>query len=154
MQFGNSTPLKEFMNLELGEPFRLDEGEDVREIITSEEDAPEIEGKYIRIAGIDRQKDHFWMVIRDYKPNGDSVLRHASRLETDAELVEVLGKWSVRPLNVIIDTKFAHTDTMKLCAEYGWIFKNPHARPPRKPNNQPLHPPRKAAPSCPHRIVG
>lgn len=39
MQFGNPTPLKEFMNLELGEPFRLDEGDDVWEIITSEEDA-------------------------------------------------------------------------------------------------------------------
>ena len=59
---------------------------------TSEEDAPEIDGKYIWVAGIDRQKDHFWMVIRDYKKNRDSVLRHASRQENDAELVEVLEK--------------------------------------------------------------
>ena len=121
MEFGNPMPLKEFLNLELGEPFCADEGEDVREVITSEEDVPEIEGKYMRVAGIDRQKDHYWMIIRDYKPNGDLVLRMAGRKESEIELQEEIERWKVNSASVVIDTKYARTDTMKLCAEFGWV---------------------------------
>lgn len=92
MSYGNPTPLKEFLNLELDEPFRLDESEDVREIIMMNDDVPKIESRFIRVCSLDRQKDHFWCVIRDYKPNRDSVLQHASRLESELEILESLER--------------------------------------------------------------
>lgn len=66
-------------------------------------------------------------MIRDFEPNGDSVLRHASRKEGEAELVEELDRWKVRLANVTIDIWFAGPDTLKLCAKYGWIGYRGHS---------------------------
>ena len=120
-RFGDPSRLKGFINLSLGEPFRLDEGEDVREIITCDEALPEIDSPFLRVAGADRQKDHLWMIVRDYKPNGDSILRMAGRVDDEVEMASVLEKWNVRPKNTVIDVRFAKHEVQKFCAEYGWI---------------------------------
>lgn len=85
-----------------------------------------IEGKIpnevFRIATIDRQRDHFYLIVRAWCHDASSRLLYRSRTQTVEQLVDVTQRFTVEPQLVFEDSGYfpdgAYTDG----AIYGWTM--------------------------------
>lgn len=73
-----------------------------------------------RFMTVDRQRDHFWMVIRAWKSDGSSRLLYRSRINTDTQLREVQERFAVEPQLVFEDSGYFPDAVYGDCARYGW----------------------------------
>lgn len=121
IETGFDAPLKEFINLQLGEfwngagkygnEFRFVDGKG------------ELEGKKVRLASVDVQRDmtDYWMVIRDWKPNGDSRLVHFTNVGSIDEIEGVLKKYKVKPNHVVIDCAYQQARVLQEASKRKWL---------------------------------
>jgi hypothetical protein len=78
------------------------------------------------ILTLDVQENHFWAVVRRWappsagKPNGESWLLFADRLETEDEAVDLQKKFKVSGENVILDMAFRPNRVARLIIEKDW----------------------------------
>lgn len=120
IETGFDAPLKEFINLQLGE-FWQGAGQYGNEFkfVTGKE----LTGMKVRLATIDVQRDmvDYWMVIRDWKPNGDSRLVHFDNVGSLDEIEGILKKYGVKPNHVVIDCAYQQARVLQECARRKWL---------------------------------
>lgn len=123
-------PLKDFYQQRLALPWR-DEQIDLgrveiatrgdyllSEIIGHESD--KIDGEARRFATIDRQRDHFWMVVRGWRSNGGSRLLWRGRLLTTEQIEDVRKRFGVEPQLCFEDAQYSTAQVYEDCIRYGW----------------------------------
>ena len=120
MYEGDSQNYIDFFTLDLGEPFVLAEDLGEAKMVFSaggKKDGAVFEGKYLRTCGVDVQKGYWIAVVRDWDENGNSVLREAARLESEPDILDLVGRWEIAPNFVGIDCAFQRTQTLWFCAK-------------------------------------
>lgn len=78
------------------------------------------EGEVHRFFTIDRQRDHFWGVIRAWKPDGSSRLLWAGKLLTTESIRELQQRMKVKDWATFQDAQHDTGSVYDDCARYGW----------------------------------
>ncbi len=76
--------------------------------------------------GKDGDTRHFWLLIQDWKENGDSLIVYEGRIDGPAELIATLRLHEVKPMNVAVDSGWDTTNIRNLCLHEG--FNAVHAQ--------------------------
>lgn len=63
---------------------------------------------------------HYWCVIRDFDPAGNSLLVFEGKLLTDADAAAVIKDHVVRPRNVVVDSGHNAKDIYQFCLQHGF----------------------------------
>ena len=128
--YGNEQPMADFLNLYLGESWSVEKMQTHRQLVSDEEIGLPKGESYFRAVGIDVQQDHYWVLIRDYAKNGDSVLRAFRKCSNETEIKLLLKEFNVgnpedrkdhKNLAVAMDCGFEPDRVFKICHENGWI---------------------------------
>ena len=128
--YGNEQPMADFINLSLGESWSVEKMQTHRQLVSDDEIGLPKDESYCRVAGIDVQQDHYWILIRDYAQNGDSVLKAFRKCSNETEIKQVLKEFKVgnpdNPRDVVnkavaIDCAFEPDRVYKMCHANGWI---------------------------------
>jgi len=137
---GNTDPLRQFIQKRLAEPWQEDITDNRQELVgggylmseyadgklTDEEGV--VNGIRFRFMTIDVQADHFWVVIRAWKPNGESMKLFFGRLETIDQADELAKRYSVSPTMIVMDSGFASDMVYSICAKRNWTAFKGSAR--------------------------
>ena len=78
-----------------------------------------VEGEIKRIAAIDVQKGHFWMVIVACLADGRFRVLWEGRVEGWARLGVLADTYGVQPANVVVDARYNTPEVLVECANYG-----------------------------------
>lgn len=70
---------------------------------------------------IDKQKDCFWVVIREWAENGDSRLLWFGKLVTDQELKAKQQEYTIPNNRVFMDISYEMKQSLAYCAMNGWM---------------------------------
>lgn len=83
---------------------------------------PEYEGKSypLRIAAVDVQRDHYYMLVRSYAVDGSSRLIHCSKPLSYEEISEITENLGVHPAAVFVDAGYDTANVYNACAEYSF----------------------------------
>ena len=128
-QHGDISPLKDFINESLGEPWedRLGDFEDFGQLKSRAGDYKlneEWEEEEIRFLAADKQAKggmHYWYVVRAFAKEGaKSRLIDYGMAESDEELLKAAEDNNVIPDNCMIDSGFDTMSVYKFCQVYGW----------------------------------
>lgn len=76
--------------------------------------------EYLRFCTIDKQKDHYWMVIRAWAKSGASRLKYFGRLHTVEDLKACISDYKVDHRRVFVDCGFEQDEVWQLCCANGW----------------------------------
>jgi phage terminase large subunit GpA-like protein len=126
---GDMSPLKDFINESLGEPWedRLGDFEDyaiLQDRMVDYKLNEEWDEEEIRFLSADKQAKggiHYWYVVRAFAKEGArSRLIDFGRVGGDKELLEVAEANNVHPDNCMVDSGFDTTSVYKFCQKYGW----------------------------------
>ena len=126
---GDMSPLKDFINESLGEPWedRLGDFEDyavLQDRMLDYELEEDWEDEEIRFLAADKQAKggiHYWYVVRAFAKEGArSRLVDFGRVGGDKELLEVAEANKVLPDNCMVDSGFDTTSVYKFCQKHGW----------------------------------
>ena len=140
MAHGNTDRLRQFIQKRLAEAWIEDLTDNRKELVgdgylMSEfadgkltEDEGVVNGIRFRFLTIDVQADHFWYVIRSWKPNGDSMKLAFGRLETIDQADELCKRYNISPSMVAMDSGFASDMVYSICARRNWTAFKGSAR--------------------------
>lgn len=124
---GNLDLLRQFVQKRLAD-FWSDEQEDERAELTgsgysiSDYDNGETwEDEIHRFMTIDRQADHFWVIIRAWASDGRSRLLWFGKVDTWERVKVIQEKYKVENVKTQIDCGFQTDEVYKRCAQYGWL---------------------------------
>jgi hypothetical protein len=82
--------------------------------------AAKIEGEKYRFATIDRQRDHFWALVRAWRADGSSRLLWCGKLLTIEDCQAIAQRFLVPSRMVFEDAQHATSDVYNDCIRYGW----------------------------------
>tara|TARA_R100001480_G_scaffold24701_1_gene34988 strand:+ start:216 stop:1961 length:1746 start_codon:yes stop_codon:yes gene_type:complete len=128
MRQGLSIPLQQFTQKQMAEPWDdaltierpnldfLEEGKSVNDFVEGEK----ITGELIRFATIDVGRDHYWLGIRAWRPDGSSVGLYYSRVNTAEMLHKLCLDYKINPKCTYIDSGYEAGKVYDLCGRYGW----------------------------------
>lgn len=74
-----------------------------------------------RFLTIDRQKDHFWCLVRAWRSNGSSRLLYFARIQTVEQLREIQERFGVEPNRVFEDSGYDAGKVYDDCLSFGWL---------------------------------
>lgn len=126
---GDVSPLKDFINESLGEPWedRLGDFEDFGQLKSRAQEyklGESWEDEEIRFLAADKQAKggmHYWYVVRAFAREGArSRLVDYGRADTDDDLLEAAERNNVHSDNCMIDSGFDTQSVYKFCQMYGW----------------------------------
>jgi phage terminase large subunit GpA-like protein len=126
---GDTSPLKDFINESLGEPWedRLGDFEDFGQLKERADEyklGEKWDEEEIRFLAADKQAKgglHYWYVVRAFAKEGaKSRLVDYGRVETDEDLLAVAEEHGVHSDNCMVDSGFDTQSVYKFCQEYGW----------------------------------
>lgn len=126
---GDTSPLKDFINESLGEPWedRLGDFEDFGQLKKRTGDyalGDEWKDEEVRFLAADKQAKggiHYWYVVRAFAKEGaKSRLVDYGQVGGDKELLEVAELNNVPPDNCMVDSGFDTTSVYKFCQRHGW----------------------------------
>lgn len=115
-----------FINSWLAEIWDAERMFDQVEIQTESYSLTDLSKDSVAIQGVDVQENHFWVVIRSFappskeRPNGESWLLYAGRVETEEELVQLQKDHDVKGENVILDMAHRPNQVGKMIIEHDW----------------------------------
>lgn len=89
-------------------------------LLTAETITAKIADETARFLTMDRQRDHFWCVVRAWRSNGSSRLLYRSRIQTVEQLAEIQSKFSVEPNWCFEDAGYFPDSVYQDCALRGW----------------------------------
>lgn len=123
-------PLKDFYMQRLALPWR-DENQDtatVQEIKltgytlgeVAAEPAQKLPEEAMRFMTIDRQRDHFWAVVRAWRRDGGSRLLWRGKLLTVEQAEEIRAKYGVERQFCFQDAQFDTAQVYADCVRFGW----------------------------------
>ncbi len=126
---GDVSPLKDFINESLGEPWedRLGDFEDyavLKERLCDYNLDDEWDQEYTRFLSADKQAKggiHYWYCIRAFAENGaESRLIQYGKADSDEELLAIAEQYKVPIENCIIDSGYDTQSVYKFCQTNGW----------------------------------
>jgi hypothetical protein len=123
---GNLEPLRQFIMKRKAEPWKEDVTSDIGEMVGSgylladHAGGDTWDGELHRFMTVDKQRDHFWCVIRSWKPDASSRLMWAGRVLTWDILQELAGVFKVKPPLVCVDAGFETNQVYEECSKRGW----------------------------------
>jgi len=79
-----------------------------------------IDNEAKRFMTIDRQRDHFWTVVRAWRSDGSSRLLFRGRVTTPEQLRDIQEKFKVEDQLTFEDAGYFPTEVYKDCATWGW----------------------------------
>lgn len=79
------------------------------------------ENEHVRFMTIDRQMDHFWVVIRAWAIDGCSRLLFFGKVDTWDRLREIQAQYKVDNVKTQVDSGYQTYEVYGRCAEYGWL---------------------------------
>ena len=129
LKHADISPLKDFVNESLGEPWedRLGEVDDygaLDERRGEYELLEEWDEEEIRFLAVDKQAkggQHYWYVCRSFASEGaKSRLVDYGKVYTDEELLSVAERLKVDPENCVIDSGYDTGAVYKFCQKYKW----------------------------------
>jgi hypothetical protein len=127
---GQLQPLRDFYMQRLALPWK-DEAEDLAQIQVVglsdytlaemfEAGATKLDGEAGRFMTVDRQRDHFWVVVRVWKTDGDTLLLWRGKVLTTEQIVETAEHFGVEPQLVCEDAQYHTAEVYADCVRYGW----------------------------------
>lgn len=125
---GDYTPLRQWIQKRLAEPWS-EENEAPEVVFTASgytmaefEDGHEIENEVLRFLTIDRQRDHFWCVLRAWRANGSSMLLYCGRLLEWSQIPALQQKYKLpRPACVLLDCGFDPSAIYLFAIAHGYV---------------------------------
>ena len=129
MRHGDISPLKDFINESLGEPW-----EDRLGVVEESDALLQRRGDYkigdtwddevVRFMGVDKQAKggtHYWWAIRAFAKEGaESRLIDFGKVYTDEELLDVAKDYGVESRFCLIDCGYDYSTVLKFCHAHGW----------------------------------
>jgi predicted transcriptional regulator len=118
--------LKQFINKRLAEPWAEREMEPAAELLGGDYRKTEFangerwEHEAHRVMTVDKQRDHFWCVIRAWSTSGASRLLWEGKILTWESIVSLAEKMKVRSRLVCIDAQFDSDEVYRWCAKMDW----------------------------------
>lgn len=82
--------------------------------------AAPVENEAFRFQTIDRQRDHFWTVVRAWRSDGSSRLLYRSRVTTPEQLEDIRRRFNVEPQLCFEDTGYFPEGGYTDCVNFGW----------------------------------
>lgn len=126
---GDTSPLKDFINESLGEPWedRLGDFEDFGQLKARAREyklKEEWEDEEIRFLAADKQAKggvHYWYVVRAFAKEGaQSRLVDYGRVESEMDLLHVAEENNVHADNCMIDSGYDTASVYKFCQRHNW----------------------------------
>jgi hypothetical protein len=131
LRYGDIEPMKKFVQ-ERKCQFWSDA---TRPVVIEVETTDEVKSRdgikdlVLRAMGVDKQAGrsvlgdvpHYWVVIRDFDKDGNSLLVFEGRVNMDEELEEVRKSHDVEPRHVVVDCGFKPTWVFQMCARFGYV---------------------------------
>jgi phage terminase large subunit GpA-like protein len=150
MRQGNIDPLRQFIQKRLAEAWEEDLT-DNREALIGDgylvkeyEDGRKIEDEAHRFLTADKQRDHFWVGIRAWRGNGESMQLYYGKIETFDGIRELALRYQVKPQCVFIDAQYETDQVYSACARMNWTALHGSGKtsfPYRKKNGDIVHRP-------------
>ncbi len=88
--------------------------------LTDEKIGDKIANEAFRFATIDRQRDHFWMIVAAWRSDGSSRLLYRSRIETAEQCEDVRQRFNVEPQLTFEDSSYFPEGAYKDGSRFGW----------------------------------
>ena len=123
---GNLEPLKQFVQKRKAQVW-------IEEVVSSLPDVKEgdymkadfvdgnrINGEHRRFLAVDKQRDHFWCIIRAFRADGSSMLLHESRPLTWDGIAALAEQYNVPSRCVVIDAGYDTALVYEQCARRQW----------------------------------
>jgi phage terminase large subunit GpA-like protein len=129
VKVGATEPLKSFINERLAESWEERFEEDKKPLEKGEYnmgDAWGVESQRFMTADI--QKDHRWVVVRDWSETGESRLVWAGKLNNGEEMRAKQIQLDVTDRRVLVDSGFNTAEIYGECCSYGWVALKGEAR--------------------------
>jgi phage terminase large subunit GpA-like protein len=123
---GNLEPLKQFVQKRKAQTWKEEVVSNLPEISAADYSKAEfvegqkIDGEHRRFLCVDKQRDHFWAIVRAFRPDGSSCLLYESRLETWQAIDNIQTQYDVQPRCVIVDAGYDTALVYEQCARRGW----------------------------------
>jgi hypothetical protein len=89
-------------------------------LLASETIDAKIANESDRFLTIDRQRDHFWCVVRAWCADGSSRLLYRSKVQTVEQLEVIRERFAVQPQLVFEDSGYFPDGAYTDCVRYGW----------------------------------
>jgi DNA-directed RNA polymerase subunit RPC12/RpoP len=115
-----------FINSWLAETWDAERMFDLTEVVTESYTLQDVPKEAVAILTVDVQEGHFWAVVRRWappskeKPNGESWLLFADRVETADQLEALQKEHGVMGENVLLDLAHRPNQTGQLIISKGW----------------------------------
>ena len=74
----------------------------------------------LRFCTIDKQKDHYWVLIRAWAKSGASRLVYFDKLRTEEDLKACVKEYGVDHRRVFVDCGYEENEVLQLCCANGW----------------------------------
>lgn len=87
---------------------------------TNEAGATKIDNETRRLMTIDRQRDHFWAVVRAWRTDGSSRLLWRGKLLTVEQCNDIATRFAVEPQLVCEDAQYSTAQVYEDCIRFGW----------------------------------
>ena len=128
MRQGLTVPLQQFTQKQMAEPWDdaltierpdldfLENGKSISDFAEGQR----IDREVIRFATIDVGRDHYWLGIRAWRPDGSSVGIYYSLVNTSEMLHQLCQDYGVNPKCTYIDSGYEAGKVYDLCGRYGW----------------------------------
>lgn len=124
---GDEEPIKKFRQKRSAENYRVEEAlPETALSITDYSRGDYLNGQLIdneacRFLTVDVQRDHFWGVIRAWRPDGSSRLLWEGRLLTWDSIIDLQKQFHVKDFFVGVDARHFTDEVYNRCAQNRWI---------------------------------
>jgi hypothetical protein len=118
--------LKQFINKRLAEPWTEREMEPAAELLGSDytkqdyADGQKWEKEMHRFLTADKQRDHFWIVVRAWAQDASSRLIYEGRVNTFEQIANIAQRLKVQPRLCFVDAQFETQEVYFWCAKHNW----------------------------------
>lgn len=115
-----------FINSWLAETWDSDRAYDYKDLQFEHYSPKDVPKESTVIMFADVQENHFWVVVRRFirpseaKPNGESWLLFADRIETETEIVKLQEEHKVEGENVLLDMAHRPNQTGRMIIQHNW----------------------------------
>jgi phage terminase large subunit GpA-like protein len=123
---GNIEPLKQFVQKRKAQTWQNEITSDLPEISVGDFSKSEflegqkIDNEHRRFLCVDKQRDHFWCIVRAFRIDGSSMLLHESRPLTWETIDAIQSQFEVQPRCVVVDAGYDTPLVYEQCARRGW----------------------------------
>ena len=126
-QAGNSVPLRIYEQKRRAKPWSDDDESPAIVVQASSysveqfRNGEKIEGEVLRALTVDKQKDHYWFVVRAHRADGSSMLLNAGTVREWSQIIELQKQYQIPPLCTMIDAGYDTSSVYAFCAKNGYL---------------------------------